>query len=109
MEKVLSKLLVEHMVPYKFVTLTRRPPVKTPAHIPLPVLVVIPVRARKNTYVHVALSLFLPMHMDPYYCFFVDFKTVLGLIHTRHFGTQYCDIAIKRYCDKKIFLSHGSL
>jgi len=22
-----------------------------------------------------------------------------GLIHTRHFCTQYCDIAIKRYCD----------
>ena len=31
----------------------------------------------------------------------------LGLIHTRHFDAQYCDIAIKRYCDKKIFLSHG--
>jgi len=28
-------------------------------------------------------------------------KKTLGLIHTRH------NIAIKRYCDKKIFLSHG--
>jgi len=31
----------------------------------------------------------------------------LGLIHTGHFDAQYCDIAIKRYCDKKIFLSHA--
>jgi len=27
----------------------------------------------------------------------------LGLIHTRHFGTQYCDKKIKRYCNKKNF------
>jgi len=26
----------------------------------------------------------------------------VGLIHTRHFGTQYFDIAIKRYCNKNI-------
>jgi len=31
----------------------------------------------------------------------------LGLVHTRHFGTQYWDKKIKRYCDKKIVLSHG--
>jgi len=24
----------------------------------------------------------------------------------RHFGTKYCDKKIKRYCNKKIFLSH---
>jgi len=35
------------------------------------------------------------------------FLHTLGLIHTGHFDAQYCDIAIKRYCDKKIFLSHG--
>jgi len=29
--------------------------------------------------------------------------------HTRRFGTQYCDIAIKRYCDKKIILRHRFL
>ncbi len=28
-------------------------------------------------------------------------NTDLGLIHTRHFDAKYCDIAIKRYCDKK--------
>ncbi len=27
----------------------------------------------------------------------------LGLIHTRHLDTQYCDKKIKRYCNKKIF------
>ena len=31
--------------------------------------------------------------------------SVLGLIHTRHFGTQYCDIAMERYCNKNIFFS----
>ncbi len=30
----------------------------------------------------------------------------LGLIHTRHFGTLYCDKKIKTYSNKKIFLSH---
>ncbi len=29
--------------------------------------------------------------------------SVLGLIQTRHFGTQYCD---KRYCNNKTFLSY---
>ncbi len=33
----------------------------------------------------------------------------LGLIHTRHFGTQYCDKKIKRYCDKKTILRHRFL
>jgi hypothetical protein len=33
-------------------------------------------------------------------------REALGLIHTRHFGTQYCDKKIKRYWNKKIFLSH---
>jgi hypothetical protein len=28
---------------------------------------------------------------------------LLGLIHTRHFEEQYCDIVIKRYRDKKTF------
>jgi hypothetical protein len=32
----------------------------------------------------------------------IENKYVLGLIHTRHFGTQYCDKKIKKYCDKKI-------
>ncbi len=27
----------------------------------------------------------------------------LGLIHMRHSYAQYCDITIKRYCDKKTF------
>ncbi len=30
-----------------------------------------------------------------------------GLIHTRHFCTQYCDKKIKIYWDKNIFLNHG--
>ncbi len=29
--------------------------------------------------------------------------TALGLIHTQYSYAQYCDIAIKRYCDKKTF------
>jgi len=28
-------------------------------------------------------------------------KRALGLIHMRHFGTQYCDEKIKRYAIKK--------
>jgi len=34
------------------------------------------------------------------------FLACLGLIHTRHFRAQYCDIEIKRYYDKKIISSH---
>ncbi len=28
---------------------------------------------------------------------------ILGSLHTRHFCSRYCDIEIKRYCDKKTF------
>jgi len=30
---------------------------------------------------------------------------LIGSLHTRHFCSQYSDIAIKRYCDKKTFLN----
>ncbi len=39
-------------------------------------------------------------------CFFARFLYFYFHFHTRHFATQYCDIAIKRYCDKKIISSH---
>jgi len=39
----------------------------------------------------------------------ISFWFDLGLIHTRHFDTQYCDKKIKRYCDKKTFLRHRFL
>ncbi len=34
------------------------------------------------------------------------FLSHLGLLHTRHFCAQYCD---KKYCNKKIILSHRCL
>jgi len=33
----------------------------------------------------------------------LSWLSLLGLIHTRHFRTQYCDKKIKRHFDKKIF------
>jgi len=33
---------------------------------------------------------------------FYFYHFLLGLIHTRHFCTQYCDKKTKRYCNKKI-------
>ncbi len=46
------------------------------------------------------LQCMLIIHLELY------LHSLSGLIHTRHFGTQYCDITIKRYCDKKIISSH---
>jgi len=40
-----------------------------------------------------------------YKCFSFAHRLNLGLIHTRHFCTQYCDKKIKRHFDKKIFFS----